>query len=261
MKIEDKFIKALFLPYLFGVLLCFGVITYFLFRYSYKCLDRLTYENVINIEHNKSHVNLLIINNLVKKTIIQSRLLLEEGFSFYEYLVENSTLDSIINESTIVNGYELSKNYSSTMLNRKENETAIWFINRENNTIEKLKENSMLAYLQLSVISQSIHLLYSLYTILKKSIRTIYYAFDNSDLFIVYPSSDQSEFIEAINYYSDNPVWCTDEGGIIKNYYYFKCRNWYKQYLDFYEISDNKNKSYIIFPPYININKNELSKA
>ncbi len=257
MKLEDKFLKAVFFPYFCGVAFCFVIVTYFLFRYSYKCLDQLSYDNVINTEHNKSHINLMIINNLVKRTILQSKLLLEEGYSLYEFLVENSNLSSILNESTIVNGYDLSKNYSDTMGNRLENETAIWFINQENHSPEILKENNSLAYLQLSVISQSIHLLYSIYSILKKSIRTIYYAFDKTDLFIVYPTSDQSEFIQSINNFDDNPVWCTDEGGIIKNYYYFKCRGWYKQYQDFYEESKNKNKSYIIFPPYININKNE----
>ena len=257
MKLEDKFLKAVFFPYFCGVAFCFVTVTYFLFRYSYKCLDQLSYDNVINTEHNKSHINLMIINNLVKRTILQTKLLLEEGYSLYEFLVENSNLSLILNESTIVNGYDLSKNYSYTMANRLENETAIWFINKENHSPELLKENNSLAYLQLSVISQSIHLLYSIYSILKKSIRTIYYAFEKTDLFIVYPTSDQSEFIESINNFDDNPVWCTDEGGIIKNYYYFKCRGWYKQYQDFYEESKNKNKSYIIFPPYININKNE----
>lgn len=216
MKLEDKFLKAVFFPYFCGVAFCFVTVTYFLFRYSYKCLDQLSYDNVINTEHNKSHINLMIINNLVKRTILQTKLLLEEGYSLYEFLVENSNLSLILNESTIVNGYDLSKNYSYTMANRLENETAIWFVNKENHSPELLKENNSLAYLQLSVISQSIHLLYSIYSILKKSIRTIYYAFEKTDLFIVYPSSDQSEFIESINNFDDNPVWCTDEGGIIK---------------------------------------------
>ena len=73
MKLEDKFLKAVFFPYFCGVAFCFVTVTYFLFRYSYKCLDQLSYDNVINTEHNKSHINLMIINNLVKRTILQTK--------------------------------------------------------------------------------------------------------------------------------------------------------------------------------------------
>ena len=47
MKLEDKFLKAVFFPYFCGVAFCFVIVTYFLFRYSYKCLDQLSYDNVI----------------------------------------------------------------------------------------------------------------------------------------------------------------------------------------------------------------------
>ena len=33
-----------------------------------------------------------------------------------------------------------------------------------------------------------------------------------------------------MNNYENNPIWCIDEGGDIKKYYFFKCREWYKLY-------------------------------
>ena len=259
MTLEEKFLKALFLPFFCGIIFCLIIVTYFLFRFSYKCLDIKTYQNVIDTEQNKSHINIMTINNLVTRSILQAQIILEQGYSLYQYLVETTDIESILNETTIVNGYYLSTNYSSTIKNKSKNETAIWYINNQINSLELLKEKNYIAYLQLSIVSQSIHLLYSIYIILQKYIDSIYYVFDDTELFISYPIFNQDELIASMNIYENNPIWCTDEGGEIKKYYFFKCREWYKQYTKFIENEENENKSYIIIPPYNNINSNKFN--
>ena len=259
MKLEEKFLKAVFLPFFSGIFFCFIIVTYFLFRYSYKCLDRKTYQNILETEQNISHINIMTINNLVTRSLLHAQIILEEGYSLFNSLVETTEIETILNETTIVNGYVLSQDFSSTIQNKSKNETAFWFINSEINSLELLKEKNYIAYLQLSIVSQSIHLLYSIYIILKKYIDSIYYVFDDTELFISYPITNQEELISSMNNFEDNPIWCTDEGGKIKNYYFFKCREWYKQYLKFIEDVENENKSYIIIPPYNNINSNNLN--
>ena len=228
-------------------------------RYSFKCIDNKTYQNIIEIEQNKSHINIMTINNLVTRSVLQAQIILEEGYSLFNYLVETTDIETILNETTIVNGYFLSQDFSSTLQNKSTNETAIWFINSEINSLEILKEKNYIAYLQLSIVSQSIHLLYSIYSILQKNIDSIYYVFNESDLFISYPITNQQQLISSMNNYENNPIWCTDEGGDIKKYYFFKCREWYKLYSKFIEDVENENKSYIIIPPYNNINEKNLS--
>ena len=228
-------------------------------RYSFKCIDNKTYQNIIEIEQNKSHINIMTINNLVTRSVLQAQIILEEGYSLFNYLVETTDIETILNETTIVNGYFLSQDFSSTLQNKSTNETAIWFINSEINSLEILKEKNYIGYLQLSIVSQSIHLLYSIYSILQKNIDSIYYVFNESDLFISYPITNQQQLISSMNNYENNPIWCTDEGGDIKKYYFFKCREWYKLYSKFIEDVENENKSYIIIPPYNNINEKNLS--
>ena len=259
MKLEEKFLKAFFLPFFSGIILCIVIVTYFLMRYSFKCIDNKTYQNIIEIEQNKSHINIMTINNLVTRSVLQAQIILEEGYSLFNYLVETTDIETILNETTIVNGYFLSQDFSSTLQNKSTNETAIWFINSEINSLEILKEKNYIGYLQLSIVSQSIHLLYSIYSILQKNIDSIYYVFNESDLFISYPITNQQQLISSMNNYENNPIWCTDEGGDIKKYYFFKCREWYKLYSKFIEDVENENKSYIIIPPYNNINEKNLS--
>ena len=65
MKLADKFLKAVFLPFFFGVLACIIIVTIYLFRYSYKYLDNRSFQNVLNTEQNLSQINIMTINNLI----------------------------------------------------------------------------------------------------------------------------------------------------------------------------------------------------
>ena len=135
MKLEEKFLKAVFLPFFSGIFFCFIIVTYFLFRYSYKCLDRKTYQNILETEQNISHINIMTINNLVTRSLLHAQIILEEGYSLFNSLVETTEIETILNETTIVNGYVLSQDFSSTIQNKSKNETAFWFINSEINSL------------------------------------------------------------------------------------------------------------------------------
>jgi hypothetical protein len=258
MKLEDKFLKSVIFPFFFGVAASIILVTIFLFRYSYKCLDQRSFNNVLITEHNLSQIDIMTINNLISRPLVQSQLILEEGYSLIENLVEKSNIfeKESINDTTIVNGYQLAENFSYYMKNRTTEEVAIWFIDQTNITVDILKQNSnKLAFFQLSIIAQTIHFLYSIYTILNKSIDSVYFVFDNTDLFVNYPATEQEDFIQSMKFYDKNPNYCADEGGKIKTYYYYKCRDWYLDYQYFTQIQGNENKSYILIPPYNNINQ------
>ena len=256
MKLADKFLKAVFLPFFFGVLACIIIVTIYLFRYSYKYLDNRSFQNVLNTEQNLSQINIMTINNLISRPIVQSQIILEESYSLFMNLVQNSNIldKGNINVTTLVNGYQLSENFSYYLNDRLFNEVAIWFIDQTNITIDMLKENNILAYKQLSIVCQMIHSFYSIYTILNQTIDSIYIGFDNSDLFIYYPVLKNSNIIESMKYYGGNLNFCSEEGGKVKTYYYYKCREWYLEYQNFVNNNENKNKTYILIPPYNNIN-------
>ena len=62
-----------------------------------------------------------------------------------------------------------------------------------------------------------------------KNIDSIYYVFNETEFFFIsYPITNQEQLISSMNNYENNPIWCTDEGGDIKKYYFFKCQEWYK---------------------------------
>ena len=256
MKLQDKFLRAVFLPFFFGVLACIILVTIYLFRYSYKYLDNRSFQNVLNTEQNLSQINIMTINNLISRPLVQSQIILEESYSLYSNLVENSTIleKGNINETTFVNGYKLSENYSYYLDNRLSNEVAIWFIDQTNITIEILKQNNELAYKQLSIVSQMIHSFYSIYTILNQTIDSFYIGFDNSDLLIYYPAIENSNFIDSMKYFDSNLNFCSEEGGKVKTYFYYKCREWHLEYQNFFNDFKNQNKTYILIPPYNNIN-------
>ena len=164
MKLADKFLKAVFLPFFFGVLACIIIVTIYLFRYSYKYLDNRSFQNVLNTEQNLSQINIMTINNLISRPIVQSQIILEESYSLFMNLVQNSNIldKGNINVTTLVNGYQLSENFSYYLNDRLFNEVAIWFIDQTNITIDMLKENNILAYKQLSIVCQMIHSFYSI---------------------------------------------------------------------------------------------------
>jgi hypothetical protein len=225
MKLEDKFLKSVIFPFFFGVAASIILVTIFLFRYSYKCLDQRSFNNVLITEHNLSQIDIMTINNLISRPLVQSQLILEEGYSLIENLVEKSNIfeKESINDTTIVNGYQLAENFSYYMKNRTTEEVAIWFIDQTNITVDILKQNSnKLAFFQLSIIAQTIHFLYSIYTILNKSIDSVYFVFDNTDLFVNYPATEQEDFIQSMKFYDKNPNYCADEGGKIKTYWNIK---------------------------------------
>ena len=159
MKLADKFLKAVFLAFFFGVLACIIIVTIYLFRYSYKYLDNRSFQNVLNTEQNLSQINIMTINNLISRPIVQSQIILEESYSLFMNLVQNSNIldKGNINVTTLVNGYQLSENFSYYLNDRLFNEVAIWFIDQTNITIDMLKENNILAYKQLSIVCQMIH--------------------------------------------------------------------------------------------------------
>ena len=253
MKLENKIIKTVLFPIFLAIGLSIIVVNIFLYKYSFRAVDPQLYNNIIETEKNVANSNIKVANLLISKFLYQYQVVLEEIEAIYNNIANFGKNDSIINETTIINGYKLSINYSKELNNRSEYETGVWFIDQNITEINQLNE---LPYKQLSIASQCIQAIYSIYSILNGSITNVYFAFDSSELMFVFPTSEvkNSGLINYFSNYKNNPKWCNDETGKNIEYYYYKCRDWYVKII---EITNNTNvdpnKNFIVIPPYEDI--------
>src|SRR5690606_33666699 len=68
-----------------------------------------------------------------------------------------------------------------------------------------------------------------------KGYKNIYAGFSYSNLFYKYPIPYNSKDLLKPMEISSNPPWCRDDQMNIPDYYYVKCRTWYKETVEFYE--------------------------
>ena len=254
MKLENKILKTVLFPIFLAIGVSIVVVNIFLYKYSFRAVDPELYENIIETEKNVANSNIKVANLLISKFLYQYQIVLEETEALYKNIAKYGKIDSIMNETTIVNGYKLSLNYTKELGNRSDLETGVWFINPK---ITELNQLSELAYKQISIASQCIQTIYSIFIILNNVITNIYFAFDSSELLFIYPSKEvnNSGLINYFNSYKLNPKWCNDEDGKNIDYYYYKCRDWYVKIIEILNnVNVYKNKNFIVIPPYEDIN-------
>ena len=234
MKLEDKFFKVFFYPFLAGVLLSTIVVTIFLRNLTNNSYDKRTSNNIINLEKNYSKVNINSINTLLTTSILKLQIGLNELILFYQRIA-NKVINS--NET-----YELNHTFFKCALDFDEfyclnhsNETdytAYWLLDNEtkdddlNDISKKDVKNQLIAF---SYIIPNID---TILEATKPNAECYYFHFEKTDLFTSYPlSSDcEDEFFEALTENSDS-FRCIDNKGEIYDSYKFKCEPYFDNML------------------------------
>ena len=225
MKLENKFYSTFFYPFLIGVVLSIIIVAIILSYYSNNYLDKKSAEDIYTIEKEYAKINLKSINLLIYNVLLKVQVGLHEQLKFY-----NNTANTILN-ITDFSKFSISKNIFNVLNISKNNNNnidygTIWFVD---NKIFELKDKSSILFRQVYIVSQLTQSLYSVYFSMKDVLMNIYFLFEETNLFIAYPYIyfEKAGLIESFGNFHNNPTWCTDEKGDVKEYYTFKCRDFF----------------------------------
>ena len=254
MKLEDKFFKVFFYPFLIGIIISIAIVAIILYHYTSNYLDKKSANDIFLMEKNYAKTNINSINILLSNILLKVQVGLHEQLTFYENIASKITDRS---KSSI--GKDIHNIVNITIEEGRKDYISFWFVDR--NTLEVTDKNSDL-YQQISVFSQLTQSLYSVLFSMNDILLNIYFLFDQTNLFIAYPFNyfSKTNFYE----YNENPSWCTDENGNIINYYKFKCRDFYNDILKAKEnrfdsnVDNQKDRKIYITPPYKQYNRTDI---
>ena len=266
MRLEDKFFKSFFYLFLIAITISMILVATILFYYSENYIDERTAKDVIHMEKKNANSNIYSMNVLLSNMILKLQVALKEALTLYINLSNETSLfeqDFDLNNSDVYNIYELEKLMKSKdadFMSRLEF-ISFWMIDKK---IVNFNQMDMNMKKQLYIFSLLTH---SFMTIINSNnglIKDIYFLFEETDLFVVYPFTyfNWDEFFEKYLNDSGNPSWCTDEKGNIIEYYKFRCRPFYRDILEAqkgsfdFNSKDQKNRRLFITPPYPQFGRN-----
>ena len=260
MKLEDKFFKACFYPFLIGIIMSIIIVSFLLFYYSNGFLDKKTASNIYNIEKKYATVNINSINILLSNLLLKVQVGLQEQITFYQNIASNITDEN--KENNTINDYVFNVKYllDNHMENSEKVEyLSLWFLDNKKTKFENTKEEKMSnLYQQIAIYSQLTQSLYSVYNSMDDILLSIYFLFEDTGVFISYPFKYwyKDGILPDFLNYKNNPPWCTDEKGNLINYYKFHCRDFYKNMMrskeDLFDLNvkDTPDKKIFITPVY-----------
>ena len=263
MKLEKKFLKVFFFPFLIGISLSIVIVSFILSYYSSNFLNKESAKMIYKLEKQYSTINLNSINVIISNVILKIQVALQEQISFYKHLAsqisDNEKRNRKIQEYTkcamdesFLDIEAFEKKYKNEL-----DYISMWFIDPTTNE-EKLNENvEQNAFQQISLFSNLIQLLYSALSSMKNILISVYFMFEDTNLFAIYPYSHckRIQLVQNFKNYPYNPVWCTDDEGNKINYYKFKCREFYTYILKAqsniydYNYQDQTDRKIFIIPP------------
>ena len=260
MRLEDKFYNSFF--YLFLVAIFFSIIIVMttLIYFSQDFLDEETATEVIDIEKRFAKANINSMNILLYNLILKLQVNIQQIITLYQNIAGGLLKSSDYLNFTDIDSYnayeykEKMKNANEVLI-QKLAYTSIWFINNKNVNISLVTNETKK---QIYIISMMTPTMNSLIQSNSDLIQSIYFVFDKTDLFSVFPFIYQLSygFLDIFDNYTNNPAWCTDENGDIITYYKFKCRTFYKDITNAqknlfdYNLENQKDRKIFITPPY-----------
>ena len=137
MKLEDKFFKAFFYPFLIGIILSILIISSLLFYYSNGFLDKKTAKNIYYIEKKYATVNINSINILLSNTLLKVQVGLQEQITFYQNIASNLTDEN--KENNTINDYIFNVKYLiDNHMEKSENVEylSLWFLDNKKTKFE-----------------------------------------------------------------------------------------------------------------------------
>ena len=95
MKLEDKFFRSFFYPFLVGIFLSMIIVTILLSKFTNDFFDMRTGKNIVDIEKKYSKININSMNALLTTTLLKIQASLNEQILFYQKLANR--IDEIAN--------------------------------------------------------------------------------------------------------------------------------------------------------------------
>ena len=201
MKLLQHFYSSFFYIFLIGIILNFISIIIFSIFFTNKYIDKITGENIIELEKNISKVNLNSINVIITTSLAKIQSSLNELITAYQknarIIKEGKNINYNISNNFFKGLLDLTPEFLEQNLDNLEY-IAYWVIDEYTNETN-LKANSI-EEKQIYAFSNIIRNLFSTFTSTNSSSICYYFYFDASELFISYPLiyDYESEFLEVI---------------------------------------------------------------
>ena len=231
MKLEDKFFREFFYPFLIGICLCMIVVILFLGFFTNNNLDRKTSQNIIKLEKNFSKTNINSVNVLLTISLLKLQSSLNEQILFYQN-ISNKLLKSKQLHELNTKYLECALNVDKEYCEKNKSKTshmAVWILDTQTTELN-LDDSKKEVKQQLTAFTHMMHNLDSTYEVNKPNIISYYFYFEETELYISYPLSVDCEngFVFELKNFTNKTGSCVDEKGQIYDIYKMKCDYFYK---------------------------------
>ena len=256
MKLEEKFFKSFFYPFLICSILSTLIVTTFLGLFTNTNYDKRTNSNIINLETKYSKINIKSVNTILTTILLKIQASLNEQILYYQRMAKK-VINTEISELNLYDTlfkcvYELTSNFLKENIKNLDY-MGYWYILDGARNFNEIKDER--AKKQLISFSNIMNNLYSTLAAFPKgnSVYEFFFFFEETDLFISFPVSYDYEYdyLSIFDYYDENPFWCVNNEGKIYNIYNIKCRDFYqniqKAKSKIYDINYKSDKNRTIF--------------
>ena len=192
-------------------------------------MDKITGENIIEMENKFSQVNLKSIHSLICSSLLKLQGSLNEQIIAYQNeaykLKKSNNIKIELNNNFFKSIFDLTPTFLNENLNNMDY-IAYWVLDK-NITEDKITPNSIEQKQIYSFINVVPHL-YTTFSSTQGTSFSYYFIFDLTDLFITFPLRNyyESGSLDVLMNYK-NKVWCTKPNGEIYTVYKAKCRDYY----------------------------------
>ena len=232
MKLENKFFKSFFYPFLSGIVLSTIIVTVFLGVFTTNYYDKRTKQNIINIGKNKSKSIIKAVNALILSFFSRFQVSLNEVIKFYQRIAN----ELLINE----NSYQYQSDYLKCSLNvdyticgnfMKAFYMASWLLD-EFTTEDNL--NDLKVQLQLKAYSNIIPNILTVLDADYPDTDRYFFYFEDTELIIFYPLVNECEYYfytsTMAHYYQYlfDYNQCLTENGFYQTIYRIKCEAFFQ---------------------------------
>ena len=201
MKLSEQFYRLFFCPFLIGIALSFITIILFTILFTNNYIDKITGDNIIEIENKYSEINLKSINNLINTALLKVQGSLNELIIAYtntaKKVKKGDNIKIEFNKTYFKSIVDLTPSFYEENMDNMD-KIAYWIYGKVTNE-DNLIPNSTLQK-QLYSYSNVVPHLYTTYSSTQQSSFSYYFAFDATELFISFPLSYdyETKYIEVL---------------------------------------------------------------
>ena len=240
MKLEDKFFKDFFYPFLSGVILSSLTIIIFLGSFINKNYNNETSQDLINFRKNYSKVIINSAISLLTSKFLKFQVSLNELAVFYQKVaneVLNSNKQHIFNNAFLKCVIDFPDDFCSHPQEGTEH-WAMWMVDR--NYTEKNLDDKIDVKQQLIAFSGIIQNLDAILELFKPATQFLFFYFDATDLYVTFPVKYEcfNNWIGSMKYHDYKNTICIDENGNYYTTYKVGCEAFYTT------IMKSKSKSF-----------------